>query len=111
MKTKYRNLDIIIGENIKRARAMAGMSQTTLGKTFNVSFQQIQKYENGTNRISASVLYLVACVLGRDMNWFMVRHVFSKQMTMRASDRQAKLLRDGIKAKQTSLRLAGVRGR
>lgn len=43
---------------------MMGMSQTTLGKAIGVSFQQVQKYEKGTNRISASKLQDIANLLG-----------------------------------------------
>lgn len=47
----------IIGANIRARRKRAGLSQKAVGETLGVSFQQLQKYENGTNRIPA--LYLV----------------------------------------------------
>ncbi|MEX0627022.1 MAG: helix-turn-helix transcriptional regulator, partial [Cucumibacter sp.] len=52
-----RQLDPIdqgVGERIRARRRQLRMSQTRLGKAIGVSFQQIQKYEKGTNRISAS---------------------------------------------------------
>lgn len=50
------NLDIIIGENIRRARASAGMSQEELGKHLGIRAQQISKFELGINRVSSSQL-------------------------------------------------------
>lgn len=46
------------------------MTQTELGEAVGVSFQQIQKYENGTNRISSSRLWKIAEVLGHPINYF-----------------------------------------
>jgi len=47
-------LDIAIGKRIKAQRQKLDMSQTNLGDALGVSFQQIQKYENGSNRIAGS---------------------------------------------------------
>jgi transcriptional regulator with XRE-family HTH domain len=46
--------DKIVGANLRRIRTQAGESQTELGNALGITFQQIQKYEKGTNRISAS---------------------------------------------------------
>jgi len=46
------------------------LSQTKLGETVDVTFQQIQKYENGTNRIGASNLYKISKALGVDVGFF-----------------------------------------
>ncbi|SMH43426.1 helix-turn-helix domain-containing protein [Azospirillum agricola] len=46
------------------------MSQTDLGRALGVSFQQVQKYENGTTRVSASVLYRLANSLGVSVSYF-----------------------------------------
>ena len=56
-------VDIEVGANIKRRRQLGGLSQTELGKALGVSFQQVQKYENGRNRVSASALQKIADVL------------------------------------------------
>jgi transcriptional regulator with XRE-family HTH domain len=55
--------DIIVGNNLKIYRVRAGMSQTDLGEKVNVTFQQIQKYEKGTNRISASKIVKIVRIL------------------------------------------------
>jgi transcriptional regulator with XRE-family HTH domain len=56
--------DKIVGERIKDVRLSRGWSQKTLADMLGLTFQQIQKYERGINRISASRLYLVARAVG-----------------------------------------------
>jgi transcriptional regulator with XRE-family HTH domain len=52
-----------IGERVRVYRIKAGMAQEALGKPLGVTFQQIQKYEKGTNRIGASRLHLISEIL------------------------------------------------
>jgi transcriptional regulator with XRE-family HTH domain len=52
-----------LGEKIRTRRVVAGMSQDELGKALGVSFQQIQKYEKGVNRVSAVRLEQIAGAL------------------------------------------------
>jgi transcriptional regulator with XRE-family HTH domain len=47
-------IDVIAGRNLQLARIRAGMSQERLGNAVGISFQQVQKYERGTNRMSLS---------------------------------------------------------
>ena len=54
------SIDKGIGARLKLYRQRASLSQTALGKHLGVSFQQVQKYENGTNRISAATLVKIA---------------------------------------------------
>ena len=56
--------DIQVGERLRALRRAARLSQTVLGNRIGVTFQQVQKYENGSNRISASRLWLIARCLG-----------------------------------------------
>ena len=56
-------VDVQVGARMRELRIRAGMSQTTLGEAMNVSFQQVQKYEKGTNRMGASRLIQIASVL------------------------------------------------
>ena len=53
-------VDKFVGERLRAERLQAGMSQTELGKAMDLSFQQVQKYERGINRMSASKLVLAA---------------------------------------------------
>lgn len=48
--------DVAIGERIRRRRRELGLSQSALGGKLGITFQQVQKYENGANRVSASML-------------------------------------------------------
>lgn len=50
-------IDIHVGQKLKRLRRRKELSQTALGRAANVSFQQIQKYERGQNRISVGRLW------------------------------------------------------
>ena len=50
----------IIGKNLKRIRKFLGFSQVKLGEIIGVSFQQMQKYENGQNRLPAEKLYYMS---------------------------------------------------
>lgn len=56
------DIDMHVGKTLRRLRRSADMSQAELGAQMGVSFQQLQKYENGKNRISASKLYRACCV-------------------------------------------------
>jgi transcriptional regulator with XRE-family HTH domain len=57
-------LDALIGANIRDTRMSAKMSQTTLAGLTGVTFQQVQKYEKGKNRVAASTLVRIAEALG-----------------------------------------------
>jgi transcriptional regulator with XRE-family HTH domain len=52
-------VDVHVGLAVKAYRLRAGMNQQSLGKAVKVTFQQIQKYEKGANRISASMLHRI----------------------------------------------------
>ncbi len=57
-------VDVHVGARIRALRKKRGLSQSALGKRIGVTFQQIQKYERGANRVSASALYEIAGLLG-----------------------------------------------
>ena len=58
-------IDLHVGARIRLKRKMAGISQNDLAAALGVTFQQVQKYEIGTNRISASKLHAAATLLKR----------------------------------------------
>jgi transcriptional regulator with XRE-family HTH domain len=64
-------VDKEIGARIRMRRAQIGMSQTKLGSALGITFQQVQKYEKGTNRISVSRLRHIARALGVDTAFFL----------------------------------------
>lgn len=63
-------VDIKIGRRVRDARLSHGMTQTDLAEAVGVSFQQVQKYETGANRISGSRLWMIAKVLDVPMRYF-----------------------------------------
>lgn len=63
-------IDIHVGSRIRLRRNMAGMSQEKLGESLGVTFQQVQKYEKGTNRVGASRLQAIASVLEVPVSYF-----------------------------------------
>lgn len=63
MKKSADPLDFTIGRSIRYHRVRRRLSQTALGKRIGVTFQQVQKYENATNRVPASRLSHIARVL------------------------------------------------
>jgi transcriptional regulator with XRE-family HTH domain len=64
------DVDGIVGERIRRRRILTGLTQDQLGEALGVSYQQIQKYETGANRVSAGRLYLLAERLDVGPGWF-----------------------------------------
>ena len=64
------NVDIEMGRRIRLRRVEIGLSQSELGEKLGVSFQQVQKYEKGVNRVGASRLQQIAEALGVDVTFF-----------------------------------------
>jgi transcriptional regulator with XRE-family HTH domain len=69
-KGRAEKTDAIIGEKIRARRERIGFSQVQLGDSIGVTFQQVQKYERGINRVSASKLLNIADALGVDVGHF-----------------------------------------
>ena len=63
-------VDIHVGGRVRARRKMLGMSQTVLGKELGVTFQQVQKYERGANRIGSSRLFKVSNTLDVPVSYF-----------------------------------------
>lgn len=63
-------VDVHVGHRLRQRRTLLGMSQEKLANAFGVSFQQIQKYERGANRISASRLHLLTNILDVPITYF-----------------------------------------
>jgi transcriptional regulator with XRE-family HTH domain len=67
-------LDIEVGQRVRTFRLQKGLSQETLGDQLGLTFQQVQKYEKGTNRVSAGRLQRIANVLGIPVSDFFTSH-------------------------------------
>ena len=63
-------IDIHVGSRIRLRRTMLGMSQEKLGESLGITFQQVQKYEKGTNRVGASRLQNISAILSAPISFF-----------------------------------------
>lgn len=63
-------VDVYVGARLKERRTILGVSQEVLADAIGLTFQQVQKYERGSNRISASKLYLIGRELGVPVTFF-----------------------------------------
>jgi transcriptional regulator with XRE-family HTH domain len=63
-------IDRLVGQRVRLARLARGFSQTKLASSLGVTFQQLQKYEKGTNRVSASKLFEIARTLQVEIGSF-----------------------------------------
>ncbi|HEU4988026.1 MAG TPA: helix-turn-helix transcriptional regulator [Rhizobiaceae bacterium] len=69
-KKKPNPIDVHVGGRIRLRRNMLGMSQEKLGEALGITFQQIQKYEKGTNRVGASRLQAISSILNTPVSFF-----------------------------------------
>jgi transcriptional regulator with XRE-family HTH domain len=75
-------VDVLVGKRVRTRRTELGMSQTQLAEVLKITFQQVQKYERGVNRVTCSRLSDIATALNVPMTFF-----FSEP-AMRAAKRQ-----------------------
>ncbi len=68
--TAYNPIDIHVGARLRSRRTLLGLSQTVLANSIGLTFKQLQKYERGHNRISASRLYDLSRILDVDIDYF-----------------------------------------
>jgi transcriptional regulator with XRE-family HTH domain len=69
-KRRANQVDLSVGQRLRQARLLAGASQEDVGAAIGVSFQAVQKYENGENRLSAGRLAAAAKFLSVPMSFF-----------------------------------------
>ncbi len=69
-------IDIHVGKRLRQRRMLVGMSQERLGEAVGLTFQQIQKYERGTNRMGASRIFRFAEILSVPVAYFFEAGVF-----------------------------------
>ncbi|MCC6918192.1 MAG: helix-turn-helix transcriptional regulator [Alphaproteobacteria bacterium] len=69
-KRSMNPIDAHVGARVRLRRMLIGMSQEKLGEMLGVTFQQVQKYEKGANRIGASRLFEVSQILGVPVQYF-----------------------------------------
>ena len=91
MSKKPHTVDVHVGARIREARLMRGLSQEALGNAIDppVSFQQIQKYEKGANRVSSSRLWEIARALDVDIMYLFDGQAANGKANTTATDRAA----------------------
>lgn len=82
-------IDIHVGARVKMRRTLLGMSQEKLGEAIGLTFQQVQKYERGLNRIGASRLYDISKVLEVTIGFFF------EEMDTQVAERSPRMLAGG----------------
>ena len=70
MQKAPNEIDVHVGSRIRLQRTLIGMSQSSLGEHLGITFQQVQKYEKGTNRVGASRLLNIATILDVPVSFF-----------------------------------------
>jgi len=63
-------INLYIGQRVRARRKAMNIRQKALASALGISYQQLQKYENGKNRMSAAKLWIVAHQLGVPVGWF-----------------------------------------
>ena len=67
---RLHKIDVQIGQCLKEARARHGVSQVKLGEMLGLTYQQIQRYEKGENRLAGSTLWEISQKFGVPITWF-----------------------------------------
>ncbi|MDR0367485.1 MAG: helix-turn-helix domain-containing protein [Rickettsiales bacterium] len=89
-----KNVDIFIGRKLKLRRTLLKMSQDSLGSIVGLTFQQVQKYESGENKISASRLFTFSRILRVDIGYFFDGLDSEKTMQFDLPERAAGIVTD-----------------
>ena len=75
------DMDIHVGKRIRMRRALLGVSQEKLAESIGITFQQVQKYERGSNRVSASRLFQIGQVLDVPVSYFYADYSGAREKT------------------------------
>lgn len=70
MRDTYQETTAFIGQRIRQARALRGLTQRELADIVGCTFQQIQKYENGKNRVASGLLFVMARKMEMNIKFF-----------------------------------------
>ena len=113
-------MDGHVGSRVRLRRMMMGMSQEKLGEQMGLTFQQIQKYERGINRVSASRLWELARVLGVNVQFFYEEAPLGQELSVQPgfADAQPETTiieflgsRDGLELNRAFVRIRDARVR
>jgi transcriptional regulator with XRE-family HTH domain len=98
------SIDSQIGRKLRQLRNMKGISQTALAQESGITFQQVQKYEKGVNRISSARLYDFAKILGTDVIYFfkdLEEKSSARKSSFAENDSDAFIKQDVFESKET----------
>ena len=96
-QTKKPNwIDSYVGSRVRVRRKMLGMSQEQLGEKLGITFQQVQKYEKGTNRIGASRLFDVSQLLQVPISFFFPDPATSSAVPGMSEDKSRDFVMDSL---------------
>jgi transcriptional regulator with XRE-family HTH domain len=98
-------VDVHVGKRVRHRRWMVGMTQQQLGDIVGIKFQQIQKYETGMNRISASRLWDIAQALGVSISFFFEGFDEEEKAAQTAATEPADVQRGDLLADKEALEL------
>lgn len=79
-------IDVHVGNHLRTRRTQLGMSQQVLANEIGITFQQVQKYENGSNRVAASRLLRIAYILSVPVSYFYEGISLGKDKKVKVSD-------------------------
>ena len=82
----HSGIDRIVGQRLRWRRRELKLTQEQLGEKLGLTFQQVQKYEKGVNRVSAGTLYEIAQVLDLPISWFFDEDVVNRIGESEAAD-------------------------
>lgn len=115
-------IDVHVGSRVRFRRMLLGMSQEKLGEKLGLTFQQVQKYEKGINRIGASRLFDLAQVLGVSVQFFYEEAPVMDGQQQPAADGSVEKVdenaiveflrsRDGLELNRAFVRISDVKAR
>ncbi|MFV0431481.1 MAG: helix-turn-helix domain-containing protein [Alphaproteobacteria bacterium] len=81
-------IDVHVGKKLRVRRILMGISQEQLGEAVGLTFQQIQKYERGANRVSSSRLWEFSQLLGVEVAWFFQNEEEIKSKVLQLAEEQ-----------------------
>jgi len=95
LSMKNRKTGVLVGSRIKKRRTELKRSQIKLSETLGVSYQQVQRYENGTNLLDTDKLLKVTEVLGVPVGYFFeeIKEKGGQQITMNLSAEETRLIK------------------
>ena len=105
MASKPDPIDVHVGSRVKLRRTLLGLSQDRLAESLGITFQQVQKYENGANRVGASRLFQIGRVMGVPVSFFFDGYQQDDKPSQKQVAESKKQLDDTVLAKKETLDL------